>query len=238
MQDSPLIRVEGLSKIFGRRKVLQDINFELEKGEFLTIVGPNGAGKTTLIKILATLVLPSSGSASIDGFDLRRDSIAIRERMGLISHNPLLYGDLTAYENLLFYGRMFGIKDLEARISQLLEKVELGHRKFDIVRTFSRGMQQRLSIARVLLHDPSILLLDEPHSGLDPHATEILDDLLEDLKREDRTFIMATHNLEKGLKHATSILILSEGRVVFQGEKGALDIANLREIYTGYVSHE
>ncbi|MDI6689341.1 MAG: heme ABC exporter ATP-binding protein CcmA [Actinomycetota bacterium] len=236
MQDSPLIRAEGLSKIFGRRKVLQDINFELEKGEFLTIIGPNGAGKTTLIKILATLVLPSSGSVKIDGFDLRRDSIAIRERMGLISHNPLLYGDLTAYENLLFYGRMFDIRGLEARISQLLEKVELGHRKFDVVRTFSRGMQQRLSIARVLLHNPSILLLDEPHSGLDPHATDILDDLLEDLKREDRTFIMATHNLEKGLEHATSILILSEGRMVFQGEKRALDIANLREIYTRYVS--
>ncbi len=236
MQDSPLIRAEGLSKIFGRRKVLQDINFELEKGEFLTIIGPNGAGKTTLIKILATLVLPSSGSVSIDGFDLRKDSVSIRERMGLISHNPLLYGDLTAYENLLFYGRMFGIKDLEARISQLLEKVELGHRKFDVVRTFSRGMQQRLSIARVLLHNPSILLLDEPHSGLDPHATDILDDLLENLKREDRTFIMATHNLEKGLEHATSILILSQGRVVFQGEKRDLDIANLREIYTRFVS--
>ncbi|HAW60622.1 MAG TPA: heme ABC exporter ATP-binding protein CcmA [Actinobacteria bacterium] len=230
-----LISVCGLSKTFGRRRVLEDIDFEVKKGEFLAIFGPNGAGKTTLIKILATLILSSSGTVCLDGIELKKDPLTARERIGLISHESLLYGDLTAHENLRFYGRMFGVSNLEERISHLLEKVELEHRKFDLVRTFSRGMQQRLSIARALLHEPSILLLDEPHSGLDPHATEILDGILEDLRKDDHTFIMATHNLEKGLNHATSVLILSQGRIVFGGRKDALDISDFRKTYDSYV---
>jgi heme exporter protein A len=231
------IEVAGLSKYFGKRKVLTKISFELEKGGFLSLFGPNGAGKTTLVKILSTLVAPSEGTISVAGLDPYRNSAAIRSKIGLISHSPLLYLDLSAEENLKFYGAMYGVDNLDARIDELLEQVELDHRRYDLVRTFSKGMTQRLAIARALLHRPSVLFLDEPHTGLDPHAVDILESLLDTI-RQDHTFIMITHNIERGLALCSKAMILYNGQIAFYQNKADLDKDMFNEIYRQKVKGE
>jgi heme exporter protein A len=235
MPDGGEIAVEGLTKVFGRRTVLDDISFTLPAGGFLALFGPNGAGKTTLVRILTGLVAPTKGKVLIGGEDYSDDPASIRGKIGLISHNPLLYPDLTAEENLSFYATMYGVADARQRIDELLDKVELSHRRLDLVRTFSRGMVQRIAIARALLHRPSVVFLDEPHTGLDPHATDILDGLLGSI-REDHTFVMVTHSLEKGLALASQAMVLVGGKVSFHQDIGTLDIEQLREIYRNEVA--
>ncbi len=203
----------------------------------MALFGPNGAGKTTLVKILSTLLAPTSGEVRISWLSIGDDAAAVRSKIGLISHNPLLYGDLTAEENLEFYGKLYRVENLRDRIDELLEKVELSHRRFDLVRTYSKGMLQRLAIARALLHRPSILFLDEPHSGLDPHAVDILDGLLDSIRR-DHTFLMITHSLEKGLALASSAMILVGGKVVLRKDKKELDLKELKELYRQNVKGE
>lgn len=224
------IVVNKLSKSFGRRLVLDKISFELEKSGFLSVFGPNGAGKTTMIKILSTLVAPTKGEVTVSGVKLTDDPTPIRKKIGLISHNPLLYIDLNAYENLRFYGSLYRVENIEDRIEELLERVELSHRRFDTVKTYSKGMTQRLSIARALLHRPTILFLDEPHSGLDPHAVDILDGLLDDI-RQEHTFIMITHNLDKGLDLCSSAMILDGGHIVFYEQKTDMHKDEFEETY-------
>jgi heme exporter protein A len=209
------IAVEGLRKTFGRREVLKGLSFSLERGGFLSIFGPNGAGKTTTLRVLATLLTPSSGSVTVAGHDVREDPMPVRRAIGLISHNPLLYPDLTAQENLRFYADMYGLAQREARIGELLERLELSHRRYDVVRTFSKGMRQRLAIARAILHRPRVLLLDEPHSGLDPRAVDILDGLLAEI-RSEHTFVMVTHNIAKGLELSTRLMIIENGRIAYE----------------------
>ncbi len=224
------IEAKNICRSFGRRDVLKDVSFTLEKGGFLSIFGPNGAGKTTLVKILSTLLSPSSGEVHIAGIKLDDDPTDIRKQIGLISHQPLLYLDLSAYENLIFYGTLYGVDDLEERAEKLLEQVELTHRRHDLVRTFSKGMQQRLTIARSLIHGPSILFLDEPHSGLDPHAMDILDGLIESI-RADHTFVMVTHNLRKGLDLGSAAMIIEDGRIIFHKGKQDIDETEFEEVY-------
>jgi heme exporter protein A len=214
--------VEGLTRVFGVRKALDDVTFSLPAGAFLSIFGPNGAGKTTLLRTLTTLQNPSSGTAKVFGLDVVADAVELRSRIGLISHNPLLYPDLSAEENLLFFADMYCIDEPAARVRELLESVELLHRRFDLVRTFSRGMLQRLSIARALLHRPDVLFLDEPYSGLDPHAMDILDHLIAQI-RGQHTFVMVSHDLGKGLELCSHALILAKGRVVRFDEKADID---------------
>ena len=169
---------------------------------FSSIFGPNGAGKTTTLRVLATLLTPGSGSIKVAGHDVREDPMPVRRAIGFISHNAMLYPDLTAEENLRFYADMYGVQDREARITGLLERLELSARRHDVVRTYSKGMRQRLAIARAILHRPRVLLLDEPHSGLDPRAVDILDGLLTEI-RDEHTFVMVTHNIAKGLEWGT-----------------------------------
>ncbi len=216
------LEVEGLTRVFGVRKALDGVTFSLPAGAFLSIFGPNGAGKTTLLRTLTTLQNPSSGTAKVFGLDVVADAVELRSRIGLISHNPLLYPDLSAEENLLFFADMYCIDDPAARVRELLESVELLHRRFDLVRTFSRGMLQRLSIARALLHRPDVLFLDEPYSGLDPHAMDILDHLIAQV-RGQHTFVMVSHDLGKGLELCSHALILAKGRVVRFDEKADID---------------
>jgi heme exporter protein A len=216
------LSVEGLTRSFGARKALDRVSFELPRGAFLSIFGPNGAGKTTLLRTLTTLQNPSAGTAKVLGLDVVSDAVALRGRIGLISHNPLLYPDLSAEENLLFFSEMYGVADPPARVRELLESVELLHRRFDLVRTFSRGMLQRLSIARALLHHPDVLFLDEPYSGLDPHAMDILDTLIAQIRHE-HTFVMVSHDLAKGLELCSHALILAKGKVVRFDEKQFID---------------
>ena len=193
----PAIKTKKLSKVFGNRRAVDNVSIEVPQGAFLSIFGPNGAGKTTLLRVLSTLSRATSGSATLMGVDLKEDPDKARDHIGLISHNSMLYPDLTAEQNLMIYARLYGVVDPEARVLELLEAVELKHRRLDVVRTFSRGMTQRLSIARALIHDPDVVFLDEPYSGLDPHAVEIFDGLI-DQQREGRTFVMVSHDLQKG----------------------------------------
>lgn len=228
------VEVRDLTRTFGVRKALDKVSFELPRGAFLSVFGPNGAGKTTLVRILTTLSMPSKGSAKICGLDVVEDSDKLRSRIGLISHNPLLYPDLTAEENLLFFSDMYGISDPPDRVRELLISVELDHRRLDPVRTFSRGMLQRLSIARALLHRPEMLFLDEPYSGLDPHAMDILDNLIAQI-RQDHTFVMISHDLDKGLELCSHALILARGKVVLSEAKGDIDVDAFKATYRSTV---
>lgn len=227
-----MITAKGLSKSFGPNIVLQDLDLNVERGEFLTIFGPNGAGKTTLIKILATLVSPTSGTARIAGYDIKREPEKIRGRIGVISHDTYLYHDLTAWENLGFYGRMYRVEDLDARIGDVLEEVGLKYRYNDRVGTFSRGMKQRLSIARAIIHDPDILFLDEPYTGLDQHAIETFDSILRDLDLEEKTMVMASHDVEQGLKVCDRVAILNDGRIAYSIPRDEIrDAGEFRDTY-------
>ncbi|WP_303727248.1 ABC transporter ATP-binding protein [Denitrobacterium detoxificans] len=232
MEDAPQAAIElsHVSKVFGQRKAVDDLSLTVPAGAFLSIFGPNGAGKTTLLRMLATLSRPTRGRASLSGIDLKDDPDAAREHIGLISHNSMLYGDLTAEENLLLAARLYGIVNAQERVDEMLEAVELSHRRLDTVRTFSRGMTQRLCIARALLHDPDVVLLDEPYSGLDPHAMEIFDDLIEQV-RSGRTFVMVSHDLRKGFGVCTHALVMAKGRKVAYAPKEDIDFQAFEELY-------
>jgi heme exporter protein A len=192
-----MIEVRGLVKRFGPKTVLRGLDFQVETGQFVALLGPNGAGKTTFLRILASLARPTLGQVSIAGYSLPQQAAAVRRQLGVVSHQPLLYGDLSAEENLRFYGRMYAIDRLEGRISEVLELIGLIARRRDVVRTFSRGMQQRLAIGRAILHDPQVLLLDEPHTGLDQDACEMLDSLLRQVAISGRTVLMTSHDLAR-----------------------------------------
>jgi heme exporter protein A len=256
-----MIELRKLTKAFGRKIALRGLDLRVAPGESLVIFGPNGAGKTTLIRILSSLSRPTSGAVFIGGLDLKSHAEGIRRHLGVVSHAPLLYDSLTAEENLRFFGRLYGVADLEARVTQLLDQVGLVARRADLVRTFSRGMTQRLSIARALLHDPEILLLDEPDTGLDPQAAEMLHRLLAELsgrtseRRPDagggspvgggaspgdaysaaRTIVTVTHNLDRGLALADRVVILAGGKFVHDAAAGALTASELRPLYDEHV---
>ncbi|MFA4836031.1 MAG: heme ABC exporter ATP-binding protein CcmA [Dehalococcoidia bacterium] len=225
------IEVRGLKKSFGESPALRGIDFSVGSGECLALFGPNGAGKTTLIKVLATLSRPSNGEVYIAGLDIRKDAVKIRSRIGVISHQTFLYDNLTAYENLKFYGQMYGVAGLEERILAVTGQVGLAKRLHDRVGVFSRGMQQRLSIARAILHDPPIMLLDEPETGLDQQATAMLAALLKTLISGDRTVLMTTHNLALGLALSDRVAILHKGKIAHEGATQNTDLASFQYTY-------
>ena len=229
-KDAPAIEVERLSKVFGTRRAVDGLSLSLPQGAFLSIFGPNGAGKTTLLRILSTLSRPTEGTVRLCGIDLAEDADEARAHIGLISHNSMIYGDLTAEENLMLAARLYGVENPEVRVRELLDAVELAHRRLDVARTFSRGMMQRLSIARALIHDPQVVFLDEPYSGLDPHAVEIFDNLI-DAVREDRTFVMVSHDLQKGFASCTHALVMARGRKVAFAAKEDIDYGAFERLY-------
>lgn len=231
-----MIEVLGLTKAFGPKRVLRGIDLAVGEGRFLTLVGPNGAGKTTLIRIIATLSKPTDGRVRVAGVDAQEHGEWARRQIGLVSHRTLLYDDLTAEENLFFYGRMYGLGGLKARVAEVLEQVELTHRRRDPVRTYSRGMQQRLSIARAILHQPKVMLLDEPYTGLDQRATRALRGLLVALAREGKTVLMTTHDLSLGLESADRVAVLAEGTIAYESDARALDAKAFRRVYEGCAS--
>jgi heme exporter protein A len=227
----PAIRVRGLTKAFGRQFALRGVDLALAEGEFLTLFGPNGAGKTTLIRIIASLARPTAGTVQVRGQDMAKAATTVRRHIGLIAHDPLLYADLTADENLRFFARVYEIPDAGARIDAVLGQVGLGARRRDPVRTFSRGMVQRLAIARAILHDPAIMLLDEPYTGLDLQAADMLRQVLQDLVTAQRTVILTTHNLEQGLEMCSRAAVLNRGKIVWEGARAGLDLAGMKEVY-------
>jgi heme exporter protein A len=231
-----MIEIRGLIKAFGSRAVLKGVNLDVAPGEFLTLVGPNGAGKTTLMNVVSTLGKPTGGRVRVAGYDLADGAEEARRQIGLVSHKTLLYDDLSAEENLRFYARMYDVPDAGARAEAMLRQVGLWGRQHDPVRTYSRGMQQRLAIARALLHDPPVLLLDEPDTGLDQHAAAMLSDLLRQAgAARQRTVLMTTHNLERGLELGDRVAILAGGRIAFQAAKSELDAARFRDVYHQHV---
>jgi heme exporter protein A len=235
MDRQAMIEVRRLVKAFGNRAVLKDVDLEVAEGEFLTLVGPNGAGKTTLMHVLATLSKPTGGWVRMAGYNLTDGPVEVRRQIGLVSHKTLLYDDLTAEENLRFYARMYDVPGAAARIESVLRRVGLWGRQRDPVRTYSRGMQQRLAIARAMLHEPPILLLDEPDTGLDQHAAAMLTGLLHEVGATRRTVLMTTHNLERGLELGDRVAILAGGRIAYQAAKSELDAGQFREAYHQFV---
>lgn len=224
------IEAKKLTKAFGKRKAVDEVSFGLPEKSFLTIFGPNGAGKTSLLRLLSTLSRPTSGSAQLFGFDIKEQADEVRGRIGYISHSPMVYPDLSALENLLFAAQLYGVSRPKERALDLLDAVELSHRRYDTVRSFSRGMTQRLSIARALIHDPQIVFLDEPYSGLDPHAITIFDNMLEQ-NRSDKTLAMVSHDFRKGYEMCTHALVMSKGRVVAFGQKDQVVLSDIEAVY-------
>ncbi len=208
-----MIEVHHLVKRFGPKIVLRDLDFKVAQGEFVAVLGPNGAGKTTFLRILASLIRPTLGNVVVAGFHLPEQAAAVRQRLGVVSHLPLLYGDLTAEENLRFYGRLYAISGLNQRIMAVLDLVGLTSRRCDLVRTFSRGMQQRLAIGRAMLHSPDVLLLDEPYTGLDQDACDMLDAVLRQVISRDQTVVMTSHDLVRTAEMASRFDVLAQGRI-------------------------
>lgn len=227
----PAIQVRGIRKHFGHLEALRGIDFELGKGEFLSLFGPNGAGKTTLIRILSALTRPSSGTAFVAGYDVTETAPEMRREIGVISHSSFLYADLSPLENIRFYAVMYGVEQAEERAIEVIDEVGLKPRMHDRVRTFSRGMLQRLSIARAIVHNPSILFLDEPYTGLDRHASEILKGQLQALHTERRTILMTTHDFTRGLEMCDRVAIMVRGKLVFMAPVDGIDAAGFEKLY-------
>jgi len=226
-----MIEVNKLVKRFGLKTVLRGVDFHVEPGEFVALLGPNGSGKTTFLRILASLSRPNLGSVKVAGYSLPDQSAQVRAKLGVVSHLPLLYPDLTAEENLQFYARMYGITNYQLRITEILEMVGLEPRRRDLVRTFSRGMQQRLAICRAVIHDPEVILFDEPYTGLDQDASEMLDTVLRSVAAKGRTVVMTSHDLARSEDLATRFDILSRGVIAASAKRSDFKNTNLLDFY-------
>ena len=232
-----MIKVRHLVKRFGLRTILRGLDFDVRPGEFVALLGPNGSGKTTFLRILASLSHPSLGEVYIAGFRLPHQAASVRARLGIVSHLPLLYGDLTAEENLRFYGRLYGVLHLDERITEMLEMVGLELRRRDLVRTFSRGMQQRLAIGRAVLHDPDVLLFDEPYTGLDQDASAMLDDILRSVAVQGRTVVMTSHDLGRAEGLATRFDILTRGVIAASATRKEIGKSTLFSFYKNVLAN-
>jgi heme exporter protein A len=227
------IELRGLWRAFGDRAVLRDVTIRVPAASTLAVLGPNGAGKTTLLRVLATLLRPTSGEASVLGCALPRDAWRARGRIGFLGHEPLLYRDLTGAENLRFFARLHGLPaDGGERIDELLGHVRMSRRADELVRNLSAGMVQRLAVCRALLHDPELLLLDEPRSHLDPEAAALVEPVLGPIR--GRTRVVVTHDVDAGLGEADLVVALrSGGSVAYAGPASGLSAGDARAIYGG-----
>ena len=220
------VETNGLTRRFGSLMAVDHLSFEVKEGEVFGLLGPNGAGKTTTVRMLACLISPSEGSARVGGYDIGRDSLKVRQIVGILTENPSLYERLTAYENMDFFAEAYGLSDVQEkrnRIRELLEFFELWKRRNDKVATFSKGMKQKLAIARALVHKPPILFLDEPTAGLDPESSKGIRDLMERLsQREKHTILLCTHHLEDAEKLCSRVMIINRGKSVIVGSPDEL----------------
>ena len=226
-----MIEIRGLVKAFGLQAALRGVNLDLAEGEFVAMLGPNGAGKTTLLRVLATLSKPTAGVVKISGYDVKNSGSEIRRLIGLVSHHTLLYPHLSAEDNLRFYGQMYQVDGLGVRVDEVLDLVGLTHRRDDLVRTFSRGMQQRLTIARAILHKPRVMFFDEPYTGLDQQAAGVLGKILDSVAAAGRTVLLTTHNLEQGLVGCDRAVILDRGKIVQEVNKADIDPLSFARLY-------
>ena len=228
---APYVEIKGLKKSFSLKPVLRGVDLFLDQGERIALLGANGAGKTTLLRILAGLTRPDAGNVCIAGLDMEREAQQVRHLVGFVGHQPYLYDELTAMENLLFFGRMYAVKKTHERATELLERVGLARRAGERAGTLSRGQQQRLALARALLHSPQLLLLDEPDAGLDEEGTGLLEALLREHTERGGTMLFTTHNLERALKFSDRIAMLGGGRVAYQQATRELELGGVRQVY-------
>jgi heme exporter protein A len=224
---TPAIELDGLSRRYGHRLALDGVTLTLAAGQTLVVFGPNGAGKSTLLRVLATLLRPTAGSARILGEALPQRGWVIRGHIGLLTHEPLLYGDLSARENLRFHARLRGVP--LGRVDELLATVKLERRADEPVHTYSRGMLQRTAACRAVLHDPQVLLLDEPRANLDPGAIDLLEPLVG--RESGRTRVVTSHDPAAGLAEADLVLGLKDGRTAILAPPAELDEAAIGELY-------
>ena len=233
-EDRPIIEVENLTKVYSLLPVLKSVNFSMARGEFVVLLGPNGSGKSTLLRLMSGLSKPTQGCIRIGGWVMPREAMSVRAQIGMVSHKPLLYQNLSAGENLHFFARLYNIgsAERERRIQDLLRQLGLHRRADSLVRTLSRGMQQRLSIARALLHQPDVLFFDEPYTGLDQDAGDRLDALFKLAHQQDRTIIISTHQLQRLPHLAGRAFILSRGKITFDGSIKGMNSREITEIYT------
>jgi len=226
----PAVVVRDLVQRLGGHEVLRGVSFEVPEGQVLAVMGPNGAGKTTLLRVLGTLLPPSGGQVLVGGCDVRRCGPDLRRRIGFLGHHTFLYPQLTGWENLWFWARAFGVARAGARIEEMLATVGLELFAHEPVRHYSRGMQQRLALARALLHDPPLLLLDEPYTGLDPEAAALLDAVIRRWGERGRTVVMTSHDPGRALAASDRVLVLQRGRVALLGFSRDLDARSLEEM--------
>ena len=211
---TPAVELHNLSKSIDERPILRDVTLKIGQGQFLAVLGANGTGKSTLLKILSTLMPPTSGEMRLFGARATATSTQLRRRIGLIGHQSMLYRDLSARENLEFFGRLYGVANGAGRARQMLDMIGLRDRQHDPVKNFSRGMVQRVAIARALLHDPELLLADEPFDGLDAPSIESLEKLLGQLSESGKTIVMVNHDIEQSLEIADHAVVIRGGRIV------------------------
>jgi heme exporter protein A len=226
----PIVEVAELAREFGSRRAVAGVTFSLAPGECLALFGPNGAGKTTLLRLLAGLLKPTSGSARIAGIQLPGGPLA-RSRIGLISHHTMLYEALSPRENVAFSARLYGIRDAQPRVEDSLRRMSMLERADAPIRTLSRGMQQRVSIARAMVHSPQLVLADEPYSGLDESGARALTAVLRDLRSAGTAIIIVTHNLVEGLSLATHAAIMQRGKFVRYDPTDRVDAASYAAAY-------
>jgi heme exporter protein A len=223
----PALEVDGLARHYGEREALSGVSLMLEEGHTLVVFGPNGAGKTTLLRILATLLRPHSGSVRVLGASIPDESWAVRGRVGLLGHEPLLYRELSPAQNLSYHARLHGVE--QSRVEEVLDAVAISSRAGEAVRNLSRGMVQRVAVARAVLHRPDLLLLDEPYSNLDPAAVELVEPLIG--PGSGRTRVICSHDPGGGLAEADLVLGLREGRPVLLGPAAQVTPAEITELY-------
>ena len=225
------LEARGLVRTFGPIRAVDGVDLRLAPGQLLALFGPNGAGKSTVLQLLAGSLNPTAGVVLLGGETMRAGEPSTHRRIGVLSHHSFLYGRLTVAENLRFYGRLYGLDNLSDRVAERLRSVGLGERGASQVQTLSRGMRQRLALARTLLHDPEIVLLDEPYTGLDAHAAATLRGVLSSLKDGHRTVVLVTHNLQQGLELADQVAIQVRGRIAFHGMRTDLDGSGFEGFY-------
>jgi heme exporter protein A len=235
---APTVQAAALRKHFGRRAAVSGVDFELASGDCLAVFGPNGAGKSTLLRLIAGLLKPNAGTVRVNGVDVRRERGA-RAAVGLISHQSMLYAPLTAMENVEFTARLYGLPDPRASAAAALQSMRIFERADAPLRTLSRGLQQRVSIARAIVHGPTVLLLDEPYSGLDEAGAQALTGLLDGLRGHGATLIVVTHNVAEGLALATRAAIMIDGRFARfdRCEAGGMDASAYAAQYRELVRH-
>ncbi|MEH7073995.1 ABC transporter ATP-binding protein [Neobacillus drentensis] len=220
-----MIEIKKLTKQADNKLILRSVDLSIKKGETVAILGPNGAGKSTLLKVLATLIKPTSGLIKVNGMDLKKNHIQIKKIMGYLPHSSLLYDHYTPLENIVFFGNIYGVKNVEQRAIELVKEVGLSFFLNEPVKNFSRGMIQRIAIARAIVHEPDILLLDEPHTGLDQGAIGILNNVILSMKAKGTTTLMVTHDFKQAAEICDRIIIVKNGKIVddFRIENQNLD---------------